>query len=58
MAKPCFACSHCSLDETVSQLHEEIAWLRQENLTLRDELQEIAEVWNENLALKSELLTA
>ena len=52
-----FACSHCSLDETVSQLHEEIAGLRQENLTLHDELQEIAELRNENLALKGELLT-
>ena len=57
MAKPCFACSHCSLDETVSQLHEEIAGLRQENLTLHAELQEIAELRNENLALKGELLT-
>ena len=56
MAKPCFACSHCSLDETVMQLHEEIAVLRQENLTLHDELQEIAVLRNENQALKGELL--
>ena len=38
------------------QLHEEIAVLRQENLALHDELQEIPELRNENQALKGELL--